>query len=138
MTIDAVVAGVKFSADKPFPERGIGGVESFVPSLVPVEEPGVDVKAPRETLLAEFFDEGRIGEIGLGFEFFRGVKVFLFFPMHSDLSFGEFVLRCLRFYFLASFCHGDNSPWKIDFGCDATTRDSPVRKGSLQCRMSLP
>jgi hypothetical protein len=88
-------------------------------------------------LFAEFFDEGGIGEIGLGFEFFRGVEVFFFFPMNSDLGFGEFVLRCLRFCFLTSFGHGDNSPGKIDFGYDATTRDSLVRNGSFQMSNEL-
>src|ERR1700676_1441639 len=133
MAVDAVVAGVEFSSDEPFPEGGIGSVESFAPGLVPIEQLGVDVEAFRKVFFAEFFHEGGIGEIGLSFKFFGRVKIFFFFPMNGNLRFGEFALavRCLRFCFLASFCHGYNSPSEIDFGCDATTRNNLVRATSL-------
>ena len=140
MAVDAVVAGVEFSADEPFPEGRIGGVERVVPGLVPIEQLGVDVEAFGEMFFAEFFYEGGIDEIGLGYEFLGRVEVLFFFPMDGDLRFGKFAfaLRCLRFCFLASFGHGDNSPWMFDFGCDATTKDSLVRQTHFLCRTSLP
>jgi hypothetical protein len=53
--------------------------------------------------------------------------------MNGNLRFGKFAfaVRCLRFCLLASFGHGDNSLWKIDFGCDATTKDILVRASSF-------
>jgi hypothetical protein len=52
--------------------------------------------------------------------------------VNGNLRFGEFAfaLGCLRFCLLACFGHGGNSLWKIEFGCDATTRDSLVRASS--------
>src|SRR5882672_2404634 len=99
MAIDAVVAGVEFAADKPFPEGWIAGVEGLAPGLVPMEEVGVVVKTFREIFFAEFLDEGGVGEIGLSNEFLGRTKIFLFFPMDGNLRFGEFVLAlgCLRF-----------------------------------------
>jgi hypothetical protein len=37
MAIDAVVAGVDLTADIPFPERGIAGIERLIPPLIPIE-----------------------------------------------------------------------------------------------------
>src|SRR5438552_2546774 len=88
MAIDAVVGGVEFAADEPFPERRVGGVESFLPLFVPVEKIGVVVEALRKIFLGEFFDEGEVGEIGLGFEFLRRMEIFLLFPVDGDLCFG--------------------------------------------------
>jgi hypothetical protein len=51
--------------------------------------------------------------------------------MDGDLRFSELAFGCLRICFLASFGHGDNSLGKIDFGCDATTKDSLVRAGAF-------
>jgi hypothetical protein len=53
--------------------------------------------------------------------------------VNGNLRFRKFAfaLRCLRFCFLASFCHGDNSPCMFDFGCDATTKDSLVQTVSF-------
>jgi hypothetical protein len=80
------------------------------------------VEAFRKMLFAEFFDESGIGEIGLCNEFFGRSKVFFFFPVHGNLRFGELLLALRCFRFLACFGHGGNSPSKIDFGRDATTR----------------
>src|SRR5262249_20747851 len=51
MTINTVIRGVEFSADEPFPEGRLRGVEGFLPLLVPVEKIGVSVEALREVLL---------------------------------------------------------------------------------------
>src|SRR5579863_6408004 len=131
MAVNAVVAGIEFPADEPFPERGIRSVERFAPGLVPIEQLGVDVETFWEVFFAEFFDERGIGEIGLRFEFLRRVEILLFFPMHRNLRFRQLVFRRLRVCFLASFGHGENSPSKIDFGCDATTRDSLIRASAF-------
>ena len=98
MAIDAVVGGVEFAAHEPFPERRVGGVEGFRPLFVPVEEIGVVVETLRKIFLGEFFDEGEIGEIGLGFEFLRRMEIFLFFPVDGDLCFGG-LFRVDRFGF---------------------------------------
>ena len=97
------------------------------------------IEAFRKLFFAEFLDEGRIGEIGLSKKRFGGAKVFLLFPVNGNLRFGEFVLTpgCLRFCFLANFGHGSNSLWRIDFDCDATTRNSLVRASSFQEKKEL-
>src|SRR5580698_8150848 len=58
MAVDAVVAGVQLSADKPFPEGRIARVESLAPGLVPVEKLRVNVETFGKMLFAEFFYEG--------------------------------------------------------------------------------
>jgi hypothetical protein len=52
--------------------------------------------------------------------------------MDRDLRFRKFAfaLRCLRVCLFASFGHGENSPSKIDFGCDSTKKDCSVRANS--------
>jgi len=73
----------------------MGGVQGFRPLFVPVEEIGVVVEALRKIFLGEFFNEGEVGEIGLGFEFLRRMEIFLFFPVDGDLCFGRFFrARC--------------------------------------------
>ncbi len=133
MAVDAVVAGVEFSAHEPFPEGRIGGVERLAPGLVPIEQLGVDVETFREMFLAEFFYESGINEIGLSDKFFGRVEVLFFFPVNGNLRFGKFAfaVRCLRFCFLASFGHGDNSPCMFDFGCNTKTRNGLVRASSF-------
>ena len=99
------------------------------------------IEAFRKLFFAEFLDEGRIGEIGLSKKRFGGAKVFLLFPVNGNLRFGEFVRApgCLRFCFLANFGHGSNSLWRIDFDCDATTRNSPGSgKLTSRKRRTLP
>jgi len=95
MAVNAVVGGVEFAADEPFPERRVGGVEGFRPLFVPVEKIGVVVEALWEVFFGEFFDKGGVGEIGLGFEFLRRMEIFLFLPVDGDLCFGGFFrARC--------------------------------------------
>ncbi len=100
VAVDAVVAGVEFAADEPFPERWIAGVEGGVPVVIPVEQIGVGAETFGEVFFAELVDEGGVVEIGLGDEFGGGVEVLFFFPVDGDLGFGEFavggsgVLRC--------------------------------------------
>ena len=65
MPIDAVVAGIEFAADKPFPERRIAGVQRGVPILIPMQQLGVFAKAFGEIFFAEALDDGGIVEIGL-------------------------------------------------------------------------
>src|SRR5882757_7823608 len=54
--VDAVVAGVEFAADKPFPKWRIAGVQRGVPILIPMQEVGILAKTFRKILLAETFD----------------------------------------------------------------------------------
>ena len=73
----------------------MGGVQGFRPLFVPVEEIGVVVETLRKISFGEFFDEGEVGEIGLGFEFLRRMEIFLLFPVDGDLCFGRFFrARC--------------------------------------------
>src|SRR6266576_3254740 len=122
VAVDAVVAGVEFAADEPFPEGRVARVEGLAPGFVPMQEGSVMVEALRKMLFVEFFDEGGIGEIGLNDEFLGRSKVFFFFPVNGNLRFGELLLALRCFPFLTCFGHGGNSPSKIDYGCDATTR----------------
>ncbi len=97
VAVNAVVAGIEFAADEPFPEGWMAGVEGLAPGLVPVEEGSVMVEALRKILFAEFLDEGGIGEIGLGDELLGRTEVLFFLPVYGDLRFGEFLLA-LRYF----------------------------------------
>src|SRR5216683_41142 len=66
MAVDAVVTGVEFSSDKPFPEGRMAGVERLAPGLVPMEEGSVVVVALRKIFFAEFLNESGIDKIRLG------------------------------------------------------------------------
>src|SRR5882762_2026999 len=96
MAVNAVVAGVEFAADEPFPEGRVARVERLAPGLVPIEEGSVMVKASRKILFAEFFDEGGTGEIRLGDKCLGRAEELFFFPVNGDLRFGELLLalRC--------------------------------------------
>ena len=115
MAVDAVVAGVEFAADKPFPKRRIRGIERFAPGFVPIEKLGVNVKAFRKIPFAEFFDESGIGEIRLGFEFFRRIEIFFFFPVNGDLRFVDALGRTrigrlsISGFLPLDFSHGGSS-----------------------------
>lgn len=88
----------------------MGSVESFAPGFIPVEELGVEIKTLGKVFFAELFDEGRIGEIRLGDEFFRGAEVFFFLPVNGDLRFGELRFGGGRSGFGgSSFRHGGGS-----------------------------
>jgi hypothetical protein len=83
-------------------------------------------------LFAEFFDEGGIGEIGLGNELFGRSKVFFFFPVNGNLRFGELLLalRFFRVQLWSSGGHGGNSPWK-KIRLFATARNGVTRAHSF-------
>src|SRR5882757_10583554 len=83
----AVVAGVEFAANKPFPKWRIAGVQRGVPILIPMQEFGVLAKTFGKILLAETFDHRRVVQIGLANKFRRGIKTLFFFPVHGDLRF---------------------------------------------------
>src|ERR1700730_6953271 len=87
MAIDAVVTGVEFAADKPFPKWRIAGVQSGVPILVPMQQFGILAKAFRKVFLAETFDHRGVVQIGLPDKFRRGIKTLFFFPVNGDLRF---------------------------------------------------
>src|SRR5258708_22932548 len=87
VAVDAVIAGVELAADKPLPERRMTGIERGVPIVVPVQELRILVEALGKMLLAEFFDDGGIGEISLGDEFFGKIKILFLLPMHRDFRF---------------------------------------------------
>jgi hypothetical protein len=57
VTIHTVDARVEPTADEPFPERRVAGVQGSVPILVPGEQVRILLEALREVLLAEPFAE---------------------------------------------------------------------------------
>ena len=91
MAVNAVVRGVEFASDEPFPEWRVRGIESLAPLFIPVKQVGVVVEAARKILFGEFLYKGRIGEIRLRLKFLCWMKVVLFFPMDGDLGFSRLV-----------------------------------------------
>src|SRR5882762_932481 len=85
--VDAVVAGVEFAADKPFPKWRVAGVQCGVPIPIPMQQFGVLAKTFRKILLAETLDHRWVVQIGLANKFRRGIKTLFFFPVHGDLRF---------------------------------------------------
>ena len=98
VAIDAVVTRVELSADKPFPERRVIGVECGVPILVPVEKFCVFAKALWKMLFAKTVDDMGIVKVRLRDKAGRRVNVFLFLPMNGDLRFGKPLFPCARFF----------------------------------------
>src|SRR5271167_3721158 len=78
VAIDAVVGGVEASADEPFPEGRMLGVECGVPVLIPMEEFGVLAEAFGKIFFAEALDDVGIVKIGLCNEASWRANVFLF------------------------------------------------------------
>jgi len=74
MAVNAIVAGVEFPADEPFPERRIGSVEGFAPGLVPIEETGVMVEAFGEIFFAEFLTKAGSARLACVMNFLEGRK----------------------------------------------------------------
>src|SRR6266511_1948317 len=99
--VDAVVTGVQPAADEPLPERWVAGVQGGVPVGVPGEEVRVLLEALGKALLAEPFEDRRVGRVRLGDELPRRVVVLLLTPVNRDLSRGD-----LRFLL---FCHCSTS-----------------------------
>ena len=90
VAIDAVVGGIEFAADEPFPEGRAGSVERFAPPLVPMEKVGVAVKTLGKVFFGELFYERCVDEIGLSLEFLGRMEILLFFPVDGDLGVGGF------------------------------------------------
>src|SRR5215469_176756 len=95
MAIDAIVAGVDFSADIPFPERGIASIKSLIPTLIPIQKIGIFVETLGKVVETEPLVNFLVSQIGLGYEFLRRIIVFLFLPMDCNVSFGQV---CLVFH----------------------------------------
>ena len=72
MAVDAVVAGVEFAADEPFPERRIGGVERLAPGLVPVEKFGVMSKHSGKCFSLKFSTKAGSVRLACAMNFFEG------------------------------------------------------------------
>src|ERR1700738_2185960 len=123
MAVNAVVAGVEFASDKPFPKGRITGVERGMPILIPVQQLRIVAEAFREVLLAEALDYRWIVQLGLSDEFGRGIKILFLFPVNGDLRFVLPGFRPARRRFrlpvgfiggFAGFCGGPGSPWGND------------------------
>jgi hypothetical protein len=69
--VDAVEGGVQAAADEPPPERRVAGVQGRVPVGVPVQQVRVLLEALGEVLLAEPFEDGRVGGVCLSDELCR-------------------------------------------------------------------
>ena len=89
VAIDAVVAGIDATADKPSPEWRGARVERDVPRLVPVEKVGVLLEVFGKLVEAESLEDGLVFQVGLSNEFLWRMEVSLFLPMDGDL--------CLRY-----------------------------------------
>ena len=87
MSIDAVVAGVEFAADKPFPEWWIAGIQRGVPIVIPVQQFRVFAETLGEMTLGESLGDGRIVEVGLIDKLRRRMKEIFFLPVDGDLRF---------------------------------------------------
>ena len=87
--VHAVVAGVQFSANEPFPKGRMIGVERGVPILVPVEQFGVVAEALREVFLVELSHEVGIVQVGLANKLRGRAVIAFFFPVHRDLRFTD-------------------------------------------------
>jgi len=87
MPIDAVVAGIDPATDKPSPKRSITGIESFVPTSIPVQEVSVLVEAPRKVVETEPFVNLLVGQVCLGNELLWRIVVFFFLPMDRNFGF---------------------------------------------------
>ncbi len=136
VAVDAVVTGVDPAADIPPPERGVAGIERFVPGLVPIEESGVLVEAFGEFIEREPLIDVLVGQIGLGDKLWRRVIFFLFLPMDRNLSFGDVVLFCDLFcHFLAPEFIGDGAA-RPDISNDAGPSVRPTG-GVLKRRPGL-
>src|SRR5215469_2195142 len=113
MAVDAVIAGVEFSADEPLPERGMAGVQCGMPILIPVQHFGVLAIALREILFAKAFQDAGIVQVGLGNEARRRPNVLFFLPVNGNLRFAELLFlgaRLLRGGLLdVGLWHGGNS-----------------------------
>jgi len=93
MAVNAIVAGVEFPADEPFPERRIGSVEGFAPGLVPIEETGVMVEASGKYFSPNFLTKAGSARLACVMNFLERAKVLFLLPMDSNLGFREFVLH---------------------------------------------
>jgi hypothetical protein len=92
VAVDAVVAGVQPTTDKPLPKRRVCGVQRRMPVGIPREQVSVFVEALREVLLPESLEDGRVGRVGLPDEFCRRLIELLLAPVNGDLSLGDLCL----------------------------------------------
>ena len=96
MAIDTVITGIDSTADKPFPERRMAGVERNIPGLVPVEEIGVLLEAVWELVEAESVEDSRVFQVGLSDKCLRRADVGLFLPVDGNLGLRHFRSSILR------------------------------------------
>src|SRR5215472_13479840 len=121
MAVNTVKGYVELSADKPLPERGITGIESRVPVVVPGEQVAVLAEALGKILLAEALVHGGIAKVGLSYKSGAGIIVLLFSPVDRDLGFGQ--VRFLSYVFHHAYIsHGSN------LSLFSIKKDSPERR----------
>src|SRR5262249_41046563 len=99
MPVNTIVTGVEFSADEPFPERRVAGIQGGVPGLVPGQHVRILFEALREFIGTESLVDGRIGQIGLTNKFGGGIVIFFFLPMARDLGLAD-----ISHFYGFSFC----------------------------------
>src|SRR5215469_12294292 len=113
MAVDAVIAGVEFSADEPLPERRMAGVQRGMPILIPVQHFGVLAIALRKMFFAKALQNMGVIQVGLGNEARRRPNVVFFLPVNGDLRFAELLFLTARLFggglLDVGLWHGGNS-----------------------------
>ena len=90
MAINTVVGGIDLAAHKPFPARGIAGIQRGMPILVPIQQIGIFLKTFGEILQAQPVIYAWIGHICLGNKLRGWMKILLFLPVNGNLRFTNF------------------------------------------------
>ena len=87
MSIDAIIRGIEFTTDKPFPKRRIACIQCLLPILIPVQHVRILFEALWKVLHAEPFINGFIRHVCLGNELRRRIVIALLLPVDRDLRF---------------------------------------------------
>src|ERR1700756_4976939 len=87
MAVYAVVGRVDLSANEPFPEGRVIGIEGGVPVFVPAQQVSIFPKALGKILFAEALNYTGIGQVCLADEGRERIVVFLSPPVDRNLRF---------------------------------------------------
>ena len=113
MAVYAVVGGVDFATDEPFPAGCVAGIKGGVPILIPGQQISIFFETFWEVIQAKPLINIGVGHIGLGNKLRGGMKIFLFLPVNGNLGFTDckLILFAHRFTFLLIFLFGE---WEDD------------------------
>ena len=87
MAVDTIVGNIKLATNKPFPARGITGIQQGMPIRIPIEEIGVLFETLRKSVKPKAIVNVRVGHIRLRDKLRRWLNIRLLLPMHGDLRF---------------------------------------------------